>query len=104
MPFSQTEFNNDEIRQKLLVIINDSMQIPPLHPYAKLTTRQTKQFNTKFHEYIANLPDEDYLEEIDKNFNTIMADVFETMKPEDQFVRNINTDVIPMSSLEVIVE
>jgi hypothetical protein len=105
MPFSQTDFNEKDIQQKLIVIINDSMGVPPLHPFSKLTTRQKKQFDTKMNEYIANLPpDEEYLEVIDKDFNTIMLDFFETMKPEDQFVRNINTDVIPMSSLDVVVE
>ena len=102
MPFSQNDYNQKEIQQKLLVIINDMVGLNPLHPFSKLTTRQTKQFNVKFHEYIANLPVEDYLEVINKDFNTIMLEVFETMKPEDQFVRNINTDVIPMS--DVVVE
>lgn len=105
MPFSQTDFNEKDIQQKLLVIINDSIGMPPLHPFSKLTKRQTKQFNIKIHEYIANLPpDDEYLDVIDRDFNTIMLDVFETLRPEDQFVRNINTTVIPMSSLDVVVE
>jgi len=105
MPFSLVDYNQKDIQQKLLVIINESMNIPPLHPYAKLTTKQIRQFNVKFHEYIANLPDENYLEIIDKDFNMVMSDVFENFRAEDQFVRNINTDVIPMSSLlDVIVE
>ena len=105
MPFSQTEFNQKDIQEKLLVIINDSMGIPPLHPFSKLTKKQTKQFNIKIHEYIANLPpDDEYLDVINNDFNTIMADVFETLRPEDQFVRNINTDVIPLSTLDVVVE
>ena len=104
MSFSQNDFNNKDIQQKLTIIINESMNIPPLQPFSKLTTRQTKQFNTAFHTYISNLPDDEYLEVIDRDFNTIMSDIFETMKPEDQFVRNINTDVIPMSSLDVVVE
>jgi len=102
MPFSQTDFNNKDIQQKLTIIINESMGLAPLHPFSKLTTRQTKQFNTAFHTYISNLPDTDYLEIINKDFNTIMLDVFETLRPEEQFVRNINTDVIPMS--DVVVE
>ena len=105
MPFSQTDFNEKDIQQKLLVIINDSIGMPPLHPFSKLTKRQTKQFNIKIHEYIANLPpDDEYLDVIDRDFNTIMLDVFETLRPEDQFVMNINTTVIPMSSLDVVVE
>ena len=105
MPFSQTDFQNTDIQQKLQVIINDSMGIAPLYPFSKLTTRQTKQFNTKMNEYIANLPpDDEYLDVINKDFNTIMLDVFETLRPEDQYVRNINTTVIPMSSLDVVVE
>lgn len=105
MPFSQTDFNEKDIQQKLQVIINDSMGIAPLYPISKLTTRQTKQFNTKMNEYIANLPpDEEYLEVINKDFNIVMNELFEQMKPEDQFVRNINTEVIPMSSLDVVVE
>ena len=105
MPFTQTDFNEKDIQQKLQVIINDSIGMPPLHPVSKLTTRQTKQFNTNMNEYIANLPpDDEYLDVINKDFNTIMLEVFETFKPEDQFVRNINTTVIPMSSLDVVVE
>ena len=104
MSFSNADFNETDIQQKLLVIINDSMGIPPLNPISKLTKRQTKQFNTKMNEYIANLPPVGYSEVITNDFNIIMADVFETMKFEDQFVKNINTDVIPMSSLDVIVE
>jgi hypothetical protein len=104
MPFSQTDFNNKDIQQKLMVIINDSMGLPPLHPFSKLTKKQTKQFNTNIHEYIANLPPVGYSEVITNDFNMIMADVFDTLRPEDQFVRNINTDVIPLSTLDVIVE
>jgi len=104
MPFSQNDYNQKDIQQKLLIIINDSMNIPPLHPYSKLTTKQIRQFNTKFHEYIANLPPDEYLEIINKDFNMIMSDVFETLRPEDQYVKIINTDVIPFSNLDVIVE
>lgn len=96
MCFSQTDFQNNEIRQKLIVIINDVIGVPPLQPFSKLTTKQTRVFNVKLQEYIANLP-ENYLEVIDKDFNMVMNDVFETFKPEEQFVRNMNTDVIPLN-------
>jgi len=96
MCFSQTDFQNNEIRQKLIVIINDVIGVPPLQPFSKLTTKQTRVFNVKLQEYIANLP-ENYLEVIDKDFNMVMNDVFERFKPEEQFVRNMNTDVIPLN-------
>ena len=79
MPFSQTDFSETDIQQKLKVIINDSMGIAPLRPVSKLTKRQTKQFNTKMNDYIANLPpDDEYLEIINRDFNMVMSDVFET--------------------------
>lgn len=104
MPFSQNDFQNNEIRQELIVIINDAIGIKPLYPFSKLTTKQQREFNVKLHEYIAKLPEEGYLEVIHKDFCYIMSDVFETFKPENCFVRNINTEVIPISSSNIIVE
>jgi len=97
MCFSQTDFQNDEIRQKLMVIINDSIEVKPLQPFTTLTQKQMRVFNSKLQEYISKLPEDKYLDVIDRDFNTIMQDVFETLKPEEVFIRNMNTTIIELS-------
>ena len=82
MPFTQTDFDNIETRTKLITIMNDSIGIPPLTKISTLTKRQLLIMNAKMNDYIKNLPEEFYLETIDKDFNFVMSDVFEKMKPE----------------------
>jgi len=97
MCFSQTDFQNDEIRQKLMVIINDSIEVKPLQPFTTLTQKQMRVFNSKLQEYISKLPEDGYLEQIHKDFCIVMQDVFETLKPEEVFIRNMNTTIIELS-------
>ena len=96
MPFSQRDFNENEIRTKLTVVINDQMGLPALHRFSELTTRQKSKFNQLMCEYIAGLPQEGYLEVLNKEFCEVMGDVFEKMKPEEMFVPTVNSDVIPL--------
>lgn len=97
MCFSQTDFQNSEIRQKLMVIINDAIEVKPLQTFTTLTPKQMRAFNAKLQEYISKLPEEEYLEQIHKDFCIIMQDVFETLKPEEVFIRNMNTTLIELS-------
>ncbi len=101
MPFSKSDFDIIETRTKIITIMNDNMGIPPLTQISSLTKRQLLTMNVKMNEYIRNLPAEGYLEVIDKDFNLIMSDVFEKMKPEECFVPLVNSNVV---FLEVPVE
>ena len=103
MPFSQTEFENIETRTKLITIINDRIGVPPLTKISSLTTRQRLTVNVKMNEYINQLPAEGFLEVIDKDFNFVMIDVFEKMKPEELFVPLVNSDIVLLEK-EVVVE
>jgi len=103
MPFAQTDFENIEIRTKLITIMNDSMSIPPLTKISNLTKRQILSMNEKMNKYIRDLPDEGYLERIDRDFNLIMSDFFEQMKPDEMFIPSVNTDVVLLEK-EVVVE
>jgi len=94
MPFLKTDFDNIETRTKLITIMNDSIGIPPLTKISTLTKRQLLTMNAKMNQYIKDLPEEFYLEKIDKDFFFVMEDVFETMKPEEMFIPLINTDVV----------
>ena len=71
MPFSQTDFENIETRTKIITIINDRIGIYPLTKISTLTTRQQLTVNVKMNEYINQLPQEFYLEVIDKDFNSV---------------------------------
>ena len=101
MPFSETDFQNIETRTKLITIMNDSMGIPPLTKISTLTKRQLLTMNTKMNEYIKNLPEDLYLEKIDKDFFFVMEDVFEKMKPEECFVPLVNSDVVLLEKITV---
>ena len=103
MPFSQTEFENIETRTKIITIINDRIGVPPLTKISSLTTRQRLTVNVKMNEYINQLPTEGFLEVIDKDFNFVMIDVFEKMKPEELFVPLVNSDIVLLEK-EVVVE
>jgi hypothetical protein len=103
MPFSQFDFENIETRTKIITIINDRMGIAPLTKISTLTTRQRLTVNVKMNEYINQLPAEDYLEQIDKDFNFVMIDVFEKMKPDELFIPLVNSDVVLLEK-EIAVE
>jgi hypothetical protein len=94
MPFTQTDFNENDVRTKLTVVINDQMGLPALHRFSELTTRQKSKFNQLMCTYISELPQEDYLEKLHKDFCSVMGDVFETLKPEECFVPSVNTNTL----------
>lgn len=91
MGFSQIDFNENDVRTKLTVVINDQMGLPALHKFSELNTRQKSKFNQYMCEYIAGLPQENYLEVLHKEFCEIMGSVFETLRPEECYVPSINT-------------
>jgi hypothetical protein len=101
MPFTQTDFDNIETRTKLITIMNDSIGIPPLTKISTLTKRQLLTINAKMNDYIKNLPEEFYLEKIDKDFSLVMSDVFEKMKPEELFIPLVNSDVVLLEKIAV---
>tara|TARA_R110002126_G_scaffold55459_1_gene149138 strand:+ start:183 stop:491 length:309 start_codon:yes stop_codon:yes gene_type:complete len=101
MPFTQTDFENIEIRTKLITIMNDIMGIPPLTKISTLTKRQQLNVNIKMNEYVRKLPVEGYLEKIDKDFNFVMEDVFEKMKIEELFIPLVNSDVVLLEKIAV---
>ena len=68
MPFLQTDFENIETRTKIITIMNDEIGVHPLTKISTLTKRQLLTMNTKMNEYIKNLPEDLYLEKIDKDF------------------------------------
>lgn len=103
MPFTKTDFENIEIRTKLITIMNDAIGVPALTKISNLTKRQILTMNEKMNKYIRDLPDENYLEKINKDFNFVMGDFFEQMKPDEMFIPSVNTDVVLLEK-EVVVE
>ena len=75
MPFNQNDFSDKEVNLKLLSIINDKLRINVLTPFSQLNKRQQVYFNDEMNKYLRELPEENYLEVINKKFNTIMHDV-----------------------------
>jgi hypothetical protein len=104
MPFNQEDFENKEINLKLLSIINDKLRISVLTAFSKLSKRQKVYFNEELNKYIHDLPDEGYLEVINKNFNTIMHDILtsEDFKPEQQRVQRGSTNPIEIKKEESV--
>lgn len=102
--FSKSDFENDEVRLKLLSIINDKLHFDVLKPFSKLNKRQQVYFNDELNKYIQNLPLENYLEVINQNFNTIMYDVFssEDFRPELQRVTKSSTNPISVGKEELV--
>jgi len=74
--------------------MNDEIGVPALTKISSLTKRQLLIMNAKMNGYINDLPEEFYLEKIDKDFSLVMSDIFEKMKPEEMFIPLINTDVV----------
>lgn len=94
MPFSQLDFNENDVRTKLTVVINDQMGLPALHKFSDLPTRQKSKFNQLMCSYIAGLPQEGYMEKLHFEFCDIMGSVFETLDPAQCYVPSINTTVV----------
>ena len=104
MPFNQQDFSDKEVNLKLLSIINDKLRIDALTPFSKLNKRQQVYFNEELNKYLKELPENNYLEVIDKNFNTIMHDILtsEDFKPEQQRVKRGSINPIEIAKDESV--
>ena len=104
MPFNQENFEDDEVRLKLLSIINDKLHFDILKPFSKLNKRQQVYFNEKMNEYLRQLPENNYLDVINQNFNAIMSDVFSSddFKAELQRVTKSSTNPISVGKEELV--
>jgi hypothetical protein len=102
--FSKSDFENDEVRGKLLSIINDKLHFDVLKPFSKLNKRQQVYFNDELNKYIQNLPLENYLDVITKDFNIVMSDILtsEDFRPELQRVTRSSTNPISVGKEELV--
>ena len=102
--FSKADFENDEVRLKLLSIINDKLHFDVLKKFSNLNKRQQVYFNEELNKYIQSLPLENYLDVITKDFNAIMFDVFSSdyFRPELQRVTKSSTNPISVGKEELV--
>ena len=91
--FSPVNFENDELRMKLVVILNDKLMKPILTKYSSLTQREQREYNKELNAYIYNLPEDYYIEKITKDFNEIVYDYLTDVKTrfEELPIQNINS-------------
>jgi hypothetical protein len=88
MKFTQEDFHTHA--QRLNVIINDALGWSPLTNFRELSQAKKRQFNLKMNQYIKDLPDEKKL--ID-DFNLVcQLKVFDDMKPEEHYVKELSTE------------
>jgi len=99
-------FEDKEVNLKLLSIINDKLRINVLTPFSKLSKRQQVYFNDELNKYLRDLPENNYLEVITKDFNTIMHDMMtsDDFKPEHQRVQRVSTNPIEVGKNESVDE
>lgn len=104
--FSKDDFENKEVNQKLLTIINDKLRISVLTSFSKLNKRQQAYFNEELNKYILELPEENYLKKITDDFNLIMSDILtsDDFKPEQQRVYKSSTTPIEIGKDESVDE
>jgi len=104
--FSKEDFEDKEVSLKLLSIINDKLRVSVLTAFSKLNKRQQVYFNEELNKYIQSLPQEGYLEVINKDFNRILNDVLtsEDFKPETQRVKCSSTLPIEIKKEESVDE
>jgi hypothetical protein len=104
MPFNQENFADKEINLKLLSIINDKLRIDVLKPFSQLSKREQSYFNEELNKYLRGLPENNYLEVITKDFNTIMHDILtsEDFRPEQQRVQRVSTTPIEVAKDESV--
>jgi hypothetical protein len=91
MPFSITDFQNPIVSTQLRTIMNDKFGYHITQKFHDLTLREQKKYNIELNKYIFSLPDELYLEQIEKEFNEIAFDYLSNPKfrPEDQKVSRL---------------
>ena len=106
MPFNQQDFADKEVNLKLLSIVNDKLRINVLTPFSQLSKRQQVYFNEELNKYLRDLPENDYLEIITKDFNKILHDVLtcDDFKPEQQRVQKSSTNPIEIKKEELVDE
>lgn len=99
MPFSQQDFDDNQTRTKLTVIINDKLGYSPLQKWSCLTTRQQKAFLESLKLYIHSLPEDFYIEKITRDFNEIMGDfmIDPKFKAEEQEVKIVNSAYVELT-------
>jgi UDP-galactopyranose mutase len=104
--FNKSDFENDEVRLKLLSIINDKLHFDVLKKFSNLNKRQQAYFNEEMNKYIQSLPEDGYLEVITKDFNKILHDVMtsEDFKPELYKVNKHNRNLIEVGKDETVEE
>jgi len=99
MTFSQSDFDDNQTRTKLTVIINDKLGYSPLQKWSALTPRQQRAFLESLKLYIHSLPEEGFIEKITRDFNEIMGDfmIDPKFKAEDQEVKIINSTYVELT-------
>tara|TARA_R110002012_G_scaffold158318_4_gene319721 strand:- start:294 stop:590 length:297 start_codon:yes stop_codon:yes gene_type:complete len=93
--FSPNDFANEETNSKLSVIIMTMFGKPPMTNFHKLLEKEKKKFNGLLNEYIRNLPEKDWLDRINEEYNQICTDeIFtEEFNPKQFEPANINTEI-----------
>lgn len=78
-PFTKEDFLKPEVGQKLSVIVMSKMNKNVLTQFSKLTAKDKKAFNNYLNEYIKSLGEEDWEEQLLKDFNEICTlELFDT--------------------------
>lgn len=97
--FSQKDFDDNQTRTKLTVIINDKLGYSPLQKWSCLTTRQQKAFLESLQLYVQGLPEDFYIEKITRDFNEIMGDfmIDPKFKAEEQEVKIVNSAYVELT-------
>jgi len=99
MPFSITNFQNPIVSTQLRTIINDKLNYPITQKFSDLTPREQKKYNIEINKYIFSLPDELFLEQIEKDFNEVAFDYLTNPKfrPEDQKITRLQQASIELT-------
>jgi hypothetical protein len=99
MPFSLIDFQNNEIRMRLQIILNDKHNKLILTKFSDLSKKEKEQYNTTLNEYIYNLPEIGYLEKIITDFNEIVSEYYDNknFKFENASIQNLNSFSLELS-------
>lgn len=91
MPFSICDFQNPIVSTQLRTIMNDKFGYQITQKFHDLTPREQKKYNTELNKYIFELPNELFLEQIEKDFNEIAFDYLTNpkFKAEEQKISRL---------------
>lgn len=79
--FSQSDWANKEIREKLYVVTMSKLNKYPLTNYETLTFKEKRVANDILNDYIRKLPEHDWLSKLTTDFNQIcVEEIFENPK------------------------